>query len=442
MIKMSIRLKLTILLLFLFASAIGNVFFTFILEKYGEEKLQWVIHTHEVISLSNAFLSSMSDAETGQRGYLLTGDITYLEPYHRASVESQVMINELLEKTLDNEEQQTHLKIIQKNVNKKFDELQNTIDLKQNGELKKALDIVESNVGKEVMDTIRVELSTFIHHENILLEKRKGDFRESRAILTTLLIIEMMVFIFLAFITFFFVHGSLFNPLKLLLSSTAKMEKGEKQDISALLPNDEMGYLLSRFYKMSNNVLEKTESLNYQATHDELTGLRNRVDIHNEINNAIMYLENTNRKIGIIFIDLNKFKPLNDSLGHDAGDFILKETAERLMATVRSNDVVFRYGGDEFVIVVKRFDNFSQLENLAKKILSNFKSTVQFRGNTIEISLSMGIAISPDDSISSDEILNYADIAMYEAKRDDRTDYKFFESAMAKRSIDRLKNVS
>ena len=433
---MSIRLKLSLLLMFLFISSIGNIVFTFALEQYGEEKLKWVIHTHEVISSSNAFLSSMSDAETGQRGYLLTGNLTYLEPYHRATIDSPILLDTLLEKTIDNAEQQEHLNIIKVNMIKKFDELKKTIALKQNGELHKSLDIVDSGIGKDIMDIIRKELNTFIHHENILLEKRKGDFRESRARLTTLLIIEVIVFIFLAIITFFFVHGSLFAPLKLLISSTSKMERGEKQDVSALLPNDEMGYLLSRFYKMSNKVIEKNESLSYQATHDELTGLRNRVDIHNEINNAIMYLENTNRKIGIMFIDLNKFKQLNDSLGHDAGDYILKETAERLMASVRSSDVVFRYGGDEFVIVVKRFDDLPQLENLANKILSNFKPSVLFRGNTIDISLSMGIAISPDDSINSDEILNYADIAMYEAKRDEETNYKFFDMSMAKRSTD------
>lgn len=433
---MSIRLKLSILLTLLFSFSIGSIFFTFLLEKYGEEKLKWVIHTHEIISLSNAFLSTMSDAESGQRGYLLTGDTTYLEPYHRATIDSPIILKDLISKILDNKEQLSHLKIIEENMIKLFDELKLMIELKQSNQLNNAVDNIKNSSEKKIMDKIKEEFKLFRHYESILLEQRKGDFRESRARLTTLMAIKVVVFFFLAIITIFIIRESLFTPLKLLLSSTNKMERGEKQDVSELLPNDEMGYLLSRFYNMGNKVLEKTESLSYQATHDELTGLRNRVDIHNEINNAIMYLENTNRKIGIMFIDLNKFKQLNDSLGHDAGDYILKETAERLMASVRTSDVVFRYGGDEFVIIIKRFDELSQLENLANKILNNFKGPVLFRGNSIDISLSLGIAISPDDSINSDEILNYADIAMYEAKRDKETHYKFFDISMAKRSTD------
>jgi len=403
-----------------------------VLEDYGEEKLKWVIHTHEVISVSDNLLSTMTDAETGQRGFLLTGDNNYLEPYYFGSVESTKLLDELVQITIDNPNQQQRLKIIKVLMNKKLSELKSTIDLMQDGNFDKALNIVKNNVGKQHMDDIRNELTAFNHEERLLLEQRKGDFRENRAQITTLVMIEFFSFVFLGIITALFIKGSLFNPMKLLMKSTSKMEKGEKQDVSDLLPNDEMGYLLSRFYKMSVKVLEKNETLTYNATHDELTGLRNRVEIHNEINNAIMYLENTNRKIAIIFIDLNKFKQLNDTLGHDAGDFVLKETSDRLIGSVRSSDVVFRYGGDEFIIVIKRFDDESQIKTMVKKIVSIFESPLLFRGNTIDISLSMGIAISPDDSINSDEIIKYADIAMYEAKRDNETHYKFFDRSMAK----------
>ncbi|NQY25173.1 MAG: diguanylate cyclase [Campylobacteraceae bacterium] len=430
---MSIRLRLTLLLGLLFFSSIGNIVFTFILESYGEKKLAWVIHTHEVISVSDKLLSTMTDTETGQRGFLLTKDTNYLEPYYSGVTKARAYLDELLEMTSDNPLQQERLLKIEESMILKIKELKLTIDLMQSGESDKSLDIVLKNTGKKYMDDIREELVSFNHAERLLLEKRDGDFRESRAQITTLVIFEFSVFIFLAVITFMFVKGSLFNPLKLLLASTAKMERGEVQDVSALLPNDEMGYLLSRFYKMSEKVLEKNASLTYSATHDVLTGLKNRVNIHKEINDSISYLEKSKSKMALLFIDLNAFKVLNDTFGHDAGDLVLKETSIRLEESVRSGDSVFRYGGDEFIILIKDIHNVSQIEKIACEILKRFNVPVLFRGHSIDISLSMGIAISPDDSTNSDNMIKYSDIAMYDAKRDKKANHKFFSKTMVKR---------
>jgi len=429
---MSIRLKLSLLLTLLFVSSIGNVVFTYIVESYWEEKMKWVNHEHEIIHTSESFISSLMDAETGQRGYLLTGDVDYLEPYYSGVVSVEATLERLIDMTKSHLTQQERLALISKLTNQKLENLEKTIDLMQSGNRVDAFATFNTGANKKIMLEIRKVITKFSHEERLLLEQRKGDFRESRAMITTLVIIEFFVFVFMGVITAIFIKGSLFNPLKLLMQSTSKMEKGIKQDVSELFPNDEMGYLLSRFHKMSEKVFEKTESLTFNATHDELTGLRNRVDIHNEINNAIMYLENTNRKLAIIFIDLNKFKELNDSLGHDTGDFVLKVASERLVGAVRASDVVFRYGGDEFIVMIKRFDELSQIESITSNILKAFEPSVSFRGNTIGISLSMGVAVSPDDSIDSDEVIKYADIAMYEAKRDEETDYKLFDRSMIK----------
>ena len=433
---MSIRLRLTLLLGLLFFSSIGNIVFTYILEGYGDKKLAWVIHTHDVISMSDKLLSTMIDAETGQRGFLLSNDPNYLEPYYSGVIKSRAQLKKLIEITSDNPAQQKRLVKIQESMNQKIEELKLTISLMQSGKKDEALNIVIQNTGKRHMDNLRSELTSFNHAEHLLLEKRDGDFRESRAQITTLVIFELSLFIFLAVITVIFVKGSLFDPLKLLLASTAKMEKGEAQDVSALLPNDEMGYLLSRFYKMSEKVLEKNASLTYSATHDVLTGLKNRVNIHKEINDAISNLEKSKSKMAVLFIDLDEFKILNDTFGHDAGDLVLKETSLRLKESVRSGDSVFRYGGDEFIILIKDIHNVSQVDKIACEISRRFNVPVLFRGHSIDISLSMGIAISPDDSINSDNLIKYSDIAMYDAKRDKKAKHKFFSKTMVKRWTD------
>ncbi len=433
---MSIRLKLTLLLVFLFTASIGNTVFTFLLESYGEEKLKWMIHTQEVIFESEKLLSTMTDAETGQRGFLLTGNPSYLEPYHFGVLSARKHLDELLKLTADNATQQKRLKGINELMKKKFEELKVTIELSQKGNNREALKIVNQDLGKTIMDNIRNQLVAFKNEERILLEKRDGDYRESRAQITTLMTIEILFFIFLGLLTALFVKGNLFNPLKLLLLNTSKMERGERQEVSDLLPANEMGYLLSRFYQMSEKVLEKTEILDYSAKHDELTGLKNRAELYDLINDSIARLENLDTKMAVIFIDLNKFKQLNDSLGHDAGDLVLKETAIRLEASVRSEDVVFRQGGDEFVLVINNISDASQVEKIVTKIIDRFKQPVMFSGNSISILLSIGIAISPDDTSNADEMIKFSDVAMYEAKRDIIAEYKFFNPGMLKRGSD------
>jgi diguanylate cyclase (GGDEF)-like protein len=433
---MSIRLKLTLFLSFLFVSAIGNAVFTFQLESYSEEKLKWVNHTHNVIIKTEKFLSYIQDTETGQRGFLLTRNPAYLEPYIDGRVKSIEYLDELRILTSDNPGQQERLDTIEKYLMLKLNELDETISLAQINDHDKALEIVKQNTGKEHMDNIRNHIKDFISAEMLLLEIRKGDFKADRTRITTLIIIEIISFIFLAILTIVFLNKNLFSPMKLLLSSTHKMEKGEKLNIADILARDEMGYLLTRFIEMNEKVYDRTQKLDYSAHHDKLTGLKNRTSLVNEIENAIKHRKEFNNKCAVLFIDLNKFKQLNDTLGHDAGDTMLKETATRLSNSVRSDDCVFRIGGDEFLVLIKNIEEYSVIGKIVTNILDACKSPVMLQGNRINISLSIGIAISPKDTEDSDEILKFSDIAMYEAKTDKDTNYKYFDRNMLKRTSD------
>ena len=435
---MSIRLKLVLFISFLFISAIGNILYTFQLEKYGDEKLSWVNHTNEVLLETKDLLGSIKDMETGQRGYLLTEDISYLEPYYEGVNNSKEHFTRLKELTLDNPLQQKRLKETEKVMQLKFDEMAETIRLTQenHGNASVALAMLKKNNGKRYMDHIRKVAKDFTHTEMILLEERKGDFRAHKAMVITLIIGELLFFLFLAIMTISFLNKNLFYPLRLLLDSTHKMEDGERIDFKDLTSKDEMGYLLSSFLRMNEKVHTRTEVLDYKAHHDELTGLKNRVGVHDEIEICIKHLKETKNKFAVLFLDLNKFKQLNDTLGHDAGDIMLKETAVRLKSSVRSDDIVFRLGGDEFLILIKNVKHHSELEKIVSNIFEVAKAPVMIQGNPISISLSIGVAISPDDTRDSDEILKYSDLAMYEAKRDENSDYKLFDKSMLKRSGD------
>jgi diguanylate cyclase (GGDEF)-like protein len=433
---MSLRIKIGLFIAFLFITAIGNALLTFQLEDYADEKVRWINHTHDVIIETEQLLSSMQGTETGQRGFLLTHNPSYLEPYHRGQAQVKKSCDRLKYLTRDNAAQQKRLESIKTSIKLKFDELAETIRYAQANEYDKALAVVKEDRGKKHMDDIRAHLNEFIGTEKILLEKRKGDFREHRAKITTLIAVEVLFFIFLAIMTITFLNKNLFDPLRLLLSSTHKMEKGEKVSIADITSKDEMGFLISSFYKMNSIVHERTQNLQYKAHHDELTGLKNRTMLYEVIDNTILDSKQSNKKMALVFIDLNKFKPLNDTMGHDAGDAMLVETAKRLKKSTRSDDELFRVGGDEFVAIIKGTESISSIEHVINNLMDVFKEPMRIQGTMVQISISVGVAISPDNSEISEELMKMADIAMYEAKHDETTHLRFFESSMLKRSSD------
>lgn len=434
---MSIRARLGLYISFLFIAAVGNPVFIFQLEKYGEEKLTWVNHTHQVLIVKERLLGSLKDTETGQRGYLLTENTSYLEPYHNGLLDSESQLELLKKLTSDNPDQLVTLAIVDKEIDLKFKELAHTIKLFQSGSYVESINAVKQNVGKQYMDRIRQQLNKFTNEELLLLEQRKGDFRAHKARITTLMIVEVLFFISLAIITAGFLQKTFFTPLKLLLTSTEKIDRGETVSVADIVSKDEMGHLLTTFFAMSEKVHQRTEDLDYKAHHDSLTGLQNRMKVNEAIQEAIEGLKKQDDKLAVLFLDLNSFKQLNDSLGHEVGDFVLQETARRLNASTRSSDLVFRIGGDEFLVMLNNVKSASYIQEIVVNIMKSFDSSANFNSHSITISPSIGIAIAPDDSVDSDEIIRFADVAMYAAKRDKKDRYKFFDQTMLKRASDK-----
>lgn len=205
---MSIRFKLMLLISLLFVAGIGNAVFTFQLESHQKEKVQWILHTHQVINNTEKLLSSIKDAETGQRGFLLTKTNAYLKPYYTGVLDAKKYFKVLKALTADNQIQQRRLDLIKRSMEFKFTELAVTIELvqKNNGDDSEALALVMQNKGKKHMDDIRSLLSDFNHTEAVLLEQRNSHFREHSAQITTFIIVEIIFFLLLAFITLSLIH--------------------------------------------------------------------------------------------------------------------------------------------------------------------------------------------------------------------------------------------
>ena len=139
------------------------------------------------------------------------------------------------------------------------------------------------------------------------------------------------------------------------------------------------------------------QQINYMATHDALTGLPNRLMFSQLLNHAIRSAQRHKRQLAVLFIDLDRFKTINDSLGHEAGDRLLKEMARRFKKSLRADDVVGRLGGDEFIILTEEVDELSQVANVAHKILTTVIKPMVLQGEECRITASIGISIYPKD---------------------------------------------
>jgi diguanylate cyclase (GGDEF)-like protein len=383
----------------------------------------------------------MKDAETGQRGYLLTSNLAYLDPYHIGLVSAESGLRTLTTKTADNPDQQAVLELVGIELDLKFSELRETIHLAQSDRMKDALEIIERNNGKKYMDNIRGLLASFTHTELILLEKRKGEFRSNRTQIYTLVLVELAFFIGLAVFTLIFLQKNFFQPLELLLSSAKKLEAGDELSVSDIIKQDEMGHLLSTFFVMGEKVAERESELGQIAHHDSLTGLKNRILMSEEIETSIGNLQETDGKIAVLYVDLNRFKEVNDSRGHKVGDLVLKETAERISSSVRSSDSVFRIGGDEFLVLARNIENISNVQSLVDNLIRAFDEPAMIGGKLTDISISIGVAVAPDNANSSSELMEFADVAMYAAKREQDAYSQMFDTGMLRRTSDVSKYI-
>ena len=175
---------------------------------------------------------------------------------------------------------------------------------------------------------------------------------------------------------------------------------------------------------------EAQAQISHMAHHDALTGLANRTQLVEKLENALAVLPLRGGSIAVHFIDLDRFKKVNDTLGHDGGDFLLKTVAERLRSVTRIDDVVARLGGDEFVVVQTGVSGKDQAEDFARRLTSAVTAPMKLREQAIVATVSVGVALAPADGTNPERLLKSADLALYKAKADGRNCIRFFLAEM------------
>ena len=183
---------------------------------------------------------------------------------------------------------------------------------------------------------------------------------------------------------------------------------------------------ITEHLSIQDELHRQKDILAYQANHDPLTQLPNRLLLNDRLDQAIKKSKRNKNKVALMFIDLDHFKKINDSLGHNIGDIILKETAVRLKLCVRETDTVARFGGDEFTVLLENFSGDKVVTDIAKKINTHMGEAFVVAKQSLFVTTSIGISLYPNDASTADELLKMADTAMYHSKEEGRDTYSIY----------------
>lgn len=244
-------------------------------------------------------------------------------------------------------------------------------------------------------------------------------------------------------------HGSLERLLKPLLTGRREVvihngynrrKNGSKYPVEArfqLSTSDDPPIIVISAQDISER-RNWEKKLIYQANFDQLTGLFNRHYMQSYMTSVFARAKRQKQKVALLFMDLDNFKSINDSMGHDTGDEVLKETAKRVKALLRETDTPARTGGDEFTILIEGLSENDHAELVAQKLVDIFQVPFMINKKEVYATASVGISIYPDDSKSLDQLMQYADIAMYHAKESGRNSHRFFSNEMRRFSEEQM----
>ena len=192
----------------------------------------------------------------------------------------------------------------------------------------------------------------------------------------------------------------------------------------------ELEYIRSSLYQTFTRLKKEKEELYKLSRTDPLSGLSNREALSERLGYLLSLSKRDNTQFAVLFLDLDNFKHVNDYFGHKIGDTLLRELSSKIKETVRDNDIVARVGGDEFVIVLSKYNSTLELTQIIDRILKYVKTPFVIEDNLVEVTSSVGIAFYPKDGKNEVELLKNADIAMYQAKKDGRNQYHFFTESL------------
>lgn len=301
--------------------------------------------------------------------------------------------------------------------------------------------VLNSSLDSNV-DNLNIILKSAQERVDMTLEKMERSIEES--VDDSLIIFTLILIVFTFFL--FTMNKRMQRPLRQLIYSIETIGYG-KADVSSLLKRKDAFGVLGKIveqidieiYKKNQQIEENERILKHQAHYDALTKLPNRFLMHDRLEQALKEAQRDEGQVATMFIDLDRFKEINDSLGHHVGDSVLKEVSKRFKNVLRDKDTLARLGGDEFTIIIKDLESKDDITHIAEKIVHCLDMPIVIDDQEFYISSSIGIAMYPEDGKDLETLLRHADLAMYEVKKQGRNGFEFYEKKM---SQDSLKNLT
>lgn len=350
---------------------------------------------HEVIATLNRLQINLTNAEKSERGYLVGSEFT-AEPYVKA-VEEVRWTTDLIHALMSsNPSQRAAAGELDKLVEAKIATLQYLVELRDAGNMQSAQLLMSVDQDKLETDRINDILRKMELHENSLLNEALLVRDKAYA----------KLWIMLAAVTFFLFSGAVwhYRGVRRIVQQAAKAQA-------------EMRFL---------------------ANHDALTGLPNRRLLQENLDRQISSSSKDKQLFAVMYMDLDGFKKVNDTLGHDCGDELLQHVARRLKTTIRASDIVARIGGDEFIIVLPQLHDMHIATHVAGALVESISKPYAIKGQSVRVSASIGISFYPRNGTSASDLLDLADQALNEAKNSGKNQYRFASStAKASMSFDR-----
>jgi diguanylate cyclase (GGDEF)-like protein len=230
-------------------------------------------------------------------------------------------------------------------------------------------------------------------------------------------------FSILAMLVSFTVSRYLTRHLNMIVEAVKRFSREHVIGELPLGRGDEIGLLARSFNDMQVEIrahmaelYESKRKLDHLARHDTLTGLPNRMMFHDTLEHEMAAMRRVGKQLAVFFIDLDRFKEINDSLGHAVGDEVLRTAARRLKGMVREVDTVARLGGDEFMLLLSNLDDVQHLPAIAQKIIEGISRPIHVGPHELQTSASIGISLYPGDAINAADLVHKADLAMYQSK--------------------------
>ena len=275
-------------------------------------------------------------------------------------------------------------------------------------------------------------------------------FAASQDLVHVVGLLTLCAILIFSLVLFFLGRRIIVNPIMVLREAAIRLGKGDLDMTIDVNPNDELGDLAESFMEMSRNLQNSQEQIRQLAYHDFLTGLPNRVMFSDFLNRSLARAQRHGEMVALIFIDLDNFKRINDTLGHSFGDLLLKEVAGKLQRAIRDSDLmartlvqrepdlIARIGGDEFTVVLPYVKEENDASVVARRLLNALNKPLRIEGHEVFVSGSVGITIYPLDAQDVEELVKNADVAMYHAKGKGGGNYQYYSASMNMAALDRL----